>query len=84
MMEDLPTIPEWVNRAVCATVDPEIWFPNKGDYQAVNKAKKICRTCPVRRQCRELAIEDPKLDGVWGGMTVMERRAERMKRGKAA
>ena len=82
MMEDLPTIPEWVEDALCARVSAELFFPPTGS--SGREAKSICRTCPVRRPCRELALSDPKLDGVWGGTTVNDRKAIRMKRGAVA
>ena len=56
---------------VCAQTDPEIWFPEKGE--ATHRAKKLCRTCPLQKQCLEYALETNEMFGVWGGLTVKER-----------
>lgn len=40
---------------------------------AVEAAKAICRPCPVRRECREWALDNENW-GVWGGTTAYERR----------
>lgn len=63
----------WMEDAVCATVDGDLWFPAVGQWSTVNTAKRICGTCPVRNECLTTALADPSLDGVWGGTTVMER-----------
>ena len=69
-------IPEWVDDALCAQTDPELFFPNKGANASA--AKATCKACPVRAECLAEALSDPTLDGVWGGLTPMERRAVRM------
>lgn len=73
--------PHWTDDAVCATVDPELFFPTIGGD--AGPAKKVCAACPVAAQCLREAIDDPSLDGVWGGKTVMDRRALR-RPGRAA
>jgi hypothetical protein len=59
---------------------PDLFFPNKGDGESANAAKKMCFTCPVQVQCGIYAIrfED---SGVWGGLTAVERREIRKARG---
>lgn len=70
---------DWMASASCATApDPDLWFSNGF---AGDKAKRICGTCPVRRQCEEYARAAEAADcityrhGVWGG-TSAKRRAE--------
>lgn len=63
----------WRKDAVCASVDPEIWFPERGSNGA--DAKMICATCPVRVECLHDAISNGMTDGIWGGMNPAERRA---------
>jgi WhiB family redox-sensing transcriptional regulator len=43
-------------------------------YAREERAKTICRGCPVLEQCRRhaLAVREPY--GVWGAMTAEERR----------
>ena len=65
-------IPKWTRDAVCASVDPALWFPEMGG--TAREAKKICATCPVRVQCLEFALERPERFGIFGGMTERERR----------
>ena len=40
----------------------------------IDHAKNICRSCPVRNQCLDWALESGQDAGVWGGMTAIERR----------
>jgi WhiB family transcriptional regulator, redox-sensing transcriptional regulator len=40
-----------------------------------DKAKRICATCQVRRQCLEYALTTREPYGIWGGLTELERKA---------
>src|SRR5215208_5936208 len=60
--------------ALCAQVDPELFFPEKG--QPSGPAKAVCAACPVTALC--LATFGPLVDhGVVGGLTAEERRLQR-------
>jgi WhiB family transcriptional regulator, redox-sensing transcriptional regulator len=63
--------------------DPEIWFPANGDRAAAERAKAICRVCPVRSACLEWALAANERTGIWGGTTPNERRALRRTAAKA-
>jgi WhiB family redox-sensing transcriptional regulator len=52
-----------------------VFFPTNA--VDVGKALAICATCPVRRQCREYALEAGEKFGVWGGQAARPRTAER-------
>lgn len=68
--------PAWQDFALCAEVDPDLFFPEQGEPNSA--AKKICRGCPVRGECLEYSLsldEDP--DGIWGGYSLWERRRMR-------
>lgn len=69
----------WDLRALCTTVDPEAFFPEKGCSSA--EAKKVCIACPVRSECLERALGNDERFGVWGGKSERERRAIRKARG---
>jgi WhiB family redox-sensing transcriptional regulator len=66
---------EWRAEANCSGFDPDLWFaPGALEHK---EAKRICRSCPVRRECLSYALETPVDHGVWGGMTERERRSFR-------
>lgn len=44
---------------------------------AVARAKAVCAGCSVAVECLEFAVETNQQDGIWGGMTVNERRRVR-------
>jgi WhiB family transcriptional regulator, redox-sensing transcriptional regulator len=57
--------------AACKGGDTAVFFPvSESNAQ---EAKSICATCPVAEQCLEYAIETHQPDGVWGGLTAVER-----------
>jgi WhiB family redox-sensing transcriptional regulator len=64
---------DWQDRALCAQVDPELWFPEKGCTAQALAAKRICRRCPVKAPCLADALERHAQDGIWGGLTYYER-----------
>jgi WhiB family redox-sensing transcriptional regulator len=57
---------------LCAEVDPEAFFPEKGG--STRQAKELCARCEVRAECLLLALERHEKFGVWGGTTERERR----------
>lgn len=60
--------------ALCAQVDPDLFFPEKGQPSA--PAKAVCAECPVTALC--LVTFGPLVaDGVVGGLTAQERRLHR-------
>ena len=68
-----PDRPEWTAAAVCQHADPDIFYPKKGGSTA--EAKRVCRGCPVRAECLAYALQHDELSfGVWGGLSVVERR----------
>lgn len=64
--------PEWTESALCAQIgaaasDP--WYPEKGG-DAGATAKRICRRCPVIRECAQAALDGRERYGVWAGVAV--------------
>ncbi len=56
--------------------DDDIFFVDETDRnnrKAVQKAKAICSTCPIRLKCLQIALENDEL-GIWGGTTETDRR----------
>lgn len=71
----------WQVRAACRGPNTVIFFPpshfeRKDEREAREaRAKSICRTCPVQRDCREYALRIREPHGIWGGLNEAERRA---------
>ncbi|WP_026341130.1 WhiB family transcriptional regulator [Actinomadura atramentaria] len=59
-------------QAACRNSDPDALFVQGA---AQNRAKLVCRGCPVRTECLADALDNRIEFGVWGGMTERERRA---------
>lgn len=71
--------PLFNNPALCAEVDPEIWFPEEGGNSkyktpAAMYAKQLCEACPAMQECRDYALKYTGLFGIWGGLDPSERR----------
>lgn len=62
-----------IEDALCAQIDPELFFPDKGGSNA--QAKEVCKACSIRPECLLEAIENDFWDGIWGGTSVRERQA---------
>lgn len=56
----------WRLQALCAQVDPELWFAQAGSDEA-DEAKRICKRCPVRRECGDHAVTCGEEYGIWAG-----------------
>ncbi|MGO8961560.1 MAG: WhiB family transcriptional regulator [Streptosporangiaceae bacterium] len=68
----------WSDFALCAEVDPELFFPEKGGTSAL--AKRVCRACPVRTECLEDALGRNEKFGIRGGLSERERSVIRRRR----
>ncbi|MBA2696961.1 MAG: WhiB family transcriptional regulator [Actinobacteria bacterium] len=64
--------PEWMADGLCAQVDPELWFPEKGG--STREAKAVCGRCEVRPECLAYALAHDDRFGVWGGVAERDRR----------
>ncbi len=66
--------PEFVTvgaELACADVDPELFFPGRGEPN--DAAMAVCRRCKVREACLEDALDGRQEHGIWGGTTPGER-----------
>lgn len=73
----------WRNRSACLDEDPELFFPVGTTGPALDqteRAKAVCRSCPVSNECLEWALDTNQDAGVWGGLNEDERRALRRQR----
>lgn len=65
----------WMRQAACRSVDPELFFPGRGE--STREAKAACAGCPVRVECLDYAIANGERHGIWGGLSPRERRRAR-------
>lgn len=72
----------WEYQGNCVGVDPDLFFPEKGESAA--EAKAVCAGCTVRTECLEAALARNERFGIWGGLSVKERRVVRRRRALAA
>ena len=70
----------WQWHAACRGQDSSLFFaPNHLEMKEQKdtreqKAKALCRACPVREECLEFAIRIQERHGIWGGLNELERR----------
>jgi len=81
---DLGPPQPWMADAACPGVDPEIFFPARGDTLAAQKAKAVCSGCPVRAACLDWILDVEAVEGgqpgIYAGLTDTERRPLRVRR----
>lgn len=70
---------DWMRRAACRGPDVPTWlfFPEPGDRETFVRARAVCATCPVARQCLDAATANGEA-GVWGGTSGKQRRQRRV------
>jgi WhiB family redox-sensing transcriptional regulator len=80
----------WYRSAACRGMATSLFFPEavlseraRPDPAVVAEAKGVCACCPVRERCLAVGVREEH--GIWGGLTLGERRAaRRAKPGEAA
>lgn len=70
---------EWQLRGRCRGLDSSLFFHPEYErgparHAREERAKAICRGCPVLVECRRHALSVQEPYGVWGAMTADERR----------
>ncbi|MDH2430838.1 WhiB family transcriptional regulator [Sphaerisporangium sp. TRM90804] len=84
MQDTVTPARSWPRRAACRGEDPELFFPisAKGPGHAQHeRAKAVCRRCPVRKPCLDFALRTREEHGIWGGTDPEERRISGRGRG---
>ena len=81
---DTPSKPQhWSDDALCKG-HVDMMFPREHkDLSYISDARRLCRQCPVRKECLEYALSFPASDqhGVWAGLTPRQLDAEGKRRG---
>lgn len=72
LASDPESVTAWMAEGNCRMYAPATFFPSDG--VGVDRARKICATCPVVDTCLEFALEQRIEHGVWGGCSERERR----------
>jgi len=71
----------WQRRAVCVqeTSDaPELWTPDRKPARIVRvHLEQMCQRCPVRRTCAANAVNTGAETGMYAGVWVPQRSAEK-------
>ena len=86
LFDELTDPGTWMDRALCAEVDPELFFPEKGG--STREAKRVCALCDVRAECLAYALDmesrpgTVSYHGIWGGTTGRDRRRLQRERGQ--
>lgn len=69
----------------CKGLPTEWWFPVfRADNKQLKKhrhAIEICNKCPEQKECLAFALENPTVQGIWGGTYWRERRRMRVSLG---
>ena len=71
----------WQARGACRGQSAAIFFApthfERKEARAARerKAKAVCATCPVRKECLSYALRIREPHGIWGGLSEVERRA---------
>lgn len=70
----------WQSRAACKGPQAAVFFPPAHSERKEEKlareqrAKSICATCVVQRDCLDYAIRIREPHGIWGGYNEAERK----------
>ena len=77
----------WRSAGACRSAEPDLFFPISSVGPAerqIERAKKICAGCAVRRECLEFALSHDQVYGIWGGTTPEDRQRDRRRKRRAA
>lgn len=74
---------DWKAQGTCRSYGwPDLWFPEgKDKRRQEQEAVSICRGCPMLARCRESALRNKEIYGVWAALTEDELRELAGKKG---
>lgn len=61
----------WQDDALCAEIGGNLMFPELGESS--KPAKRVCAQCTVSAPCLQYALDNKIREGVWGGLSRMDR-----------
>ena len=69
--------PPWTDDAACRDLEPEeadqLFFPERG--HSATKGQVLCRSCPVAKECLDMALTVGVEFGTFGGASARQRQA---------
>jgi WhiB family redox-sensing transcriptional regulator len=71
---------DWQTQALCRGNHSHLFFPpstfeRKDERERrEERAKAICKVCPVKAECLDYAVRIREPYGIWGGLTEPDRR----------
>jgi WhiB family redox-sensing transcriptional regulator len=71
----------WQIKAACRGPQAAVFFPppqferKDEKLERETRAKEICATCSVKRDCLDYALSIREPHGIWGGLNEVERKA---------
>ena len=74
------SVEEWQLKAACRGPQAAVFFPppqferKEDKLNRERRAKEICTTCSVRRDCLDYALAIREPHGIWGGLNELERK----------
>jgi WhiB family redox-sensing transcriptional regulator len=63
---------DWQDLAACRDLTPVGFYSD--DLDDITAAKRLCLSCPVRRECLDTAVANREPAGVWGGHLFVDGR----------
>jgi WhiB family transcriptional regulator, redox-sensing transcriptional regulator len=60
---------DWRHQGICVGLDPEMFFPERGNSYKKEDAQAVCYLCPVSDECGLWALEVGEKHGIFGGTT---------------
>ena len=70
----------WRGDAECRRENAAVFFPpphfemKPEKDEREDKARALCRACPVQRECLEYSLSVQEPHGIWGGLNELERK----------
>lgn len=73
-------IDHWHKWSRCRGLGTDLFFPGENSEGDNEVAKALCAQCPVVKECLRHALINHEQHGIWGGLTLAERRKARLPR----
>ena len=66
----------WESAHCANTIFPDLFFPTSLEEVEASEPRiqAICKNCPVRQECLQLALDNKDFNGYFGGVSPEERR----------